>query len=171
MAKLKIMGGDELAAQLDQLGKSSDKTARRAVMAGAGILADQVRENLKNLKEAVEANHKSKPYHFLNPGEKFSGIPEYQKKDLLDALGISPVDIDDHGDYNAKVGFDGYGSQPTAKYPKGLPNPLAARATESGSSVRPKQPFIRPAVRKTKDAVIEAMQSVIDEEIKKTEKR
>ena len=48
-------------------------------------------------------------------------------------MGISPIKHD--GDYiNAKVGFDGYGSIPTKKYPKGVPNQLVARSVNSGTS-------------------------------------
>ena len=71
----------------------------------------------------------------------------------------------ENGYINVKLGFDGYNSVKTKKYPKGQPNALIARVTESGSSYRTKTPFIRPAVRATKKAAEQAGQAKIDERI------
>ena len=57
---------------------------------------------------------------------------------------------------------------PTKQYPKGLPNQLLARAIESGSSVRQKKPFVRPAVTATKKQAIAEMEKIIDEEVEKS---
>lgn len=164
MARMTFKSGDEYALKLSRLASGADAAAKKALNAAAGIVTDRIRSNLQALKEDVEPTLKEKKYHYLAPGESFNGIPGYQKQDLLDSLGITPVKVDNDGNYNVKVGFDGYGSQPTKTYPKGLPNQLAARATESGSSIRPKQPFVRPAVKKSKKEAIEAMNKVIEEE-------
>ena len=171
MARMTFKAGDDYALRLSRLGAKTDEIAKKAIREGAAVVTEKIRKNLSALREDVEPTLKDKSYHYLKPGEKFSGIPEYQKKDLLSSLGITPVQLDKNGNYNAKIGFDGYGSQPTHKYPKGLPNQLAARATESGSSIRPKQPFVRPAVNSTKKEAVETMQRVIDEEIEKEMKR
>ncbi|MBQ8358456.1 MAG: hypothetical protein IJX37_00885, partial [Oscillospiraceae bacterium] len=94
-------------------------------------------------------------------------IPKGQKKDLLDSFGLTPVDRDKAGFVHTKAGFDGYGSFPTESYPEGLPNQLVAAATESGSSIRKKLPFIRPAVNATRKEAVDAMEKVIDDEVKK----
>jgi hypothetical protein len=44
---------------------------------------------------------------------------------------------------------------------------LIAAATESGSSVRAKLPFVRPAVNVTRKKVIAAMEKAVDDEMKK----
>jgi hypothetical protein len=159
LARMTIKGPEEYAHKLSSLGKASTDICKRAVKSGANPVANEMRKNLNSLQEDT--------FRRLDKDEKFSGVPGAQKKDLLDALGITPADIDREGIINAKVGFHGYGSHKTNKYPKGLPNKLLARAVESGSSVRTKTPFVRKAVSKTKDKSIEEMKKSIDNDISK----
>ena len=93
--------------------------------------------------------------------------PNNRKKDLIESFGVTPISRDNQGNHNAKIGFDGYGSMPTKAYPKGLPNQLLARAVESGSSVRAKTPFVRPAVRASKSKVESTMGQIMTKEIKR----
>jgi len=139
MAKMQsIYGFTELEKQLSSLSQGSIEIGKRAVRRGAGILADQVRANLrKNLAGS-----------------------EYSTGDLEESLGVTPAGVDKNGVINAKVGFDGYDR-------KGVPNQLKARAMESGTSRQRKRPFIRPAVNKAKQKVEKAMEQTIDEEISK----
>ena len=44
---------------------------------------------------------------------------------------------------------------------------MIARSVESGSSVRDKHPFVRPAVNAAKAEALKACEKVIDEETKK----
>ncbi len=158
MAKMTIKGTDELALQLSKLGNKSTEIAKDVVMAGAQPVADEIRRGLESLP--VDELKQ------LKNGEKFDVTPYGELKDLSDSLGITKPDVDGAGNVNTKIGFDGYGSYPSEKYPKGLPNPLLARAIESGSSVRQKKPFIRQAVNKSKKKALEEMQKKCDEEIK-----
>jgi HK97 gp10 family phage protein len=157
LAKFTISGGDEIEIMLSKLGATSVETGKKAVREAADIVADKVRGNLDKLPKDT--------FRKLSKEEKFKGIPEVQKKDLLDNMGITPVGVTDDGVINVKVGFHGYGSIPTKSYPKGLPNQLLARAVESGSSVRKKTPFLRPAINQTETKAIEKMQEVITREI------
>jgi len=159
MAKITIKGTDELALQLSRLGKMSTEIAKDIVMAGAQPIADEIRKGLQSLP-VDELKH-------LKKGEVFNVTPYGELKDLLDSFGITKPDVDRAGNINTKIGFDGYGSYPSRKYPKGLPNTLLARAIESGSSVRKKMPFVRQAVNKSKKKALEKMQKKCDEEIKK----
>lgn len=158
MAKMTIKGTDELALQLSKLGKMSTEIAKDVVMAGAQPVADEIRKALESLP--VDELKQ------LKAGEKFNVSAYGELKDLADSLGIAPPDVDKAGNVNTKIGFDGYGSYPSEKYPKGLPNPLLARAIESGSSVRKKRPFVRTAVNRSKKKSLEEMQKKCDEEIK-----
>ena len=136
----------------------STEIAKDVVMAGAQPVADEIRKGLESLP--VDELKQ------LEAGDKFNVTPYGELKDLYDSLGIAPPDVDSQGNVNTKVGFDGYGSYPTKKYPKGLPNKLLARSIESGSSVRKKKPFVRQAVNRSKKKAKEEMGKKCDEKIK-----
>lgn len=155
MARMTITGTEEFEIKLSQLGDL--ELAKEVVMAGAQPVADEIRRSLNDLSEDK--------FRLLKKDEKFSGVPKNQKKDLLDGLGIAPADVSYAGNTNTKIGFHGYGSFKTKKYPYGVPNALLARSIESGSSVRRKTPFVRKAVNKTEPKAIEAMQKKLDEKI------
>lgn len=159
MARYAFKAGDEWALKLSRLATNQKQVAGKAIYAGAKVVADKIKSNVNTLPE--------ESFRYLRDGDKFSGVPDEQKKDLADSFGIASIDVDKNGDYNTKLGFDGYGRRPSDKYPKGLPNQLLARAIESGSSVRRKHPFVRPAVTATKRAAQAEMGRVIDEESKK----
>jgi hypothetical protein len=158
MAKMTIKGTDELALQLSRLANKSTEISKDIVMAGAQPVADEIRRGIESLP--VDGLKQ------LKSGEKFDVSTYGELKDLADSLGIAPPGVDDTGYVNTKVGFDGYGSYPSMKYPKGLPNKLLARSIESGSSVRQKQPFVRQAVNRSKKKALEEMRKKCDEEIK-----
>lgn len=160
MAKMTFKSSKEYAIKLSRLsGKAGEVITKKAIYAGAKIVTDKIRSNLSALPEDK--------FRHLSDGEKFTGVPKSQKKDLLSSLGITPITADEEGNFNTKIGFDGYGSFPTDKYSSGVPNPLLARAIESGSSVREKTPFVEPAVKSTRKAVTTEMNQIIEVETKK----
>jgi HK97 gp10 family phage protein len=136
LARMTMMAGDEYALKLSQLEAGSEEIAKKAIYEGAKIVADQIKSNLEGVlsKEATG--------------------------DLVASFGITPIECDGDGNWNAKVGFDGYGTD-------GVANQLKARVLESGSSQQKKRPFVRPAVNATKGQVVEKMDQVIEEEIQK----
>lgn len=138
MARMTVNLGEDYMRQLEKLADHSEEVIKKAIHAGAGILTDQIRENL-------EEN--------LAGSEQSTGALEA-------SLGISPVEQDRDGVWNAKIGFDGYDE-------KGVPNQLKARVMESGSSRVQKRPFVRPAVNAVRKDAQAAMQKVIDEELEK----
>lgn len=152
-----INAPEELLAQLERLYNDTDDIAKDALKAGAGVVADEIRKRINELPRDK--------YRRLREGEIFSGVAEFQRRDLQEGFGITPIKSDNKGTYNVKVGFDGYGSVPTKKYPKGFPNPLLARAIDSGSSVRRKLPFFRSGVKAAEKPAIEAMENVINKKI------
>lgn len=171
MASLKITGMEELEMQLSRLAGDSDRVARAALEAAAVPVVERVRKNIENLREDWQPNPQDK-YRYLSEGQSFDGIPPHQKEDLLRALGVSKVSVDEHGDWTVRIGFNssgpkGYGDQPTATYPRGQPIPMIARSVESGTSIQPKQPFMRPAVDATKKKAVEVMDDVISREVAK----
>lgn len=158
MAKMEISPAfEKYINELMRFEKDSPEIAKEIVMAGAQPIADEIRSSIESLP--------SDTFRRLTKGEEFSGIPNGSRKDLLNNLGIAPPGVDNNGNTNTKVGFKGYGSYPTKKYPKGLPNALLARSIESGSSVREKYPFVRKAVNKKRKISIDKMQEKIEEKI------
>ena len=138
MARMTFKAGDEFALKLSRLSADSDRIAKQAIYAGAKVVADEIKNSLEGV---------------LSP--EATG-------DLADSFGITPISQDRDGNWNARLGFDGYDRN-------GVPNQLKARALESGTSKQPKRPFARPAVNRTRKKAQAEMARTIDEEIYKLE--
>ena len=151
-------GLDSYISYLQKIDAVTDEAIGEAVYEMAKVVADSVRSGIQALptvsNEANIATYK----------KGYSRLSDEEKQGLLDGFGVSPMQ-DDNGYFNVKLGFDGYNSIKTKKYPKGQPNALIARVTESGSSYREKTPFIRPAVNASKKQAEQAGQMKIDEKI------
>lgn len=161
MAKSKIIWRDEqlIVKRLKKLGENTEPILKKAVYIGAGITAKAIRKRLDALP--------TEEFRHLKKGEMFDGVPNEQKKDITEGYGITRITMSKRGYVYAKIGFTGYGKFKTKAYPKGVPNALIARSIESGSSVRKKHPFVKPAVNATKAAALKAMEKVVEDEIKK----
>ena len=161
MAKISFKRVEEYAEALKRLEFTAEqgKLLEDAVKAGAKPVADEIRRRLDALP--------TDGFRRLDDGEQFTGLPVVNHLDLLDSFGLTPVSRDRSGFVNVKAGFDGYGSKPTRAYPKGIPNQLLARAVESGSSVRQKTPFVRPAVNATRKKAVEEMEKSITDGLNK----
>lgn len=147
MAKFQVGNGiDQYVERLTNLEFTAHDTLGRAIYKGADIVADAIRSNIQSLPKSV--------------------CTDKQRQGLLDSLGIAKM-RDDDGTYNVKIGFDGYNSHITKKYPKGHPNSMIARAIESGTSFSAKHPFVAPAIRATKDAAEKVMADEINKELTK----
>lgn len=136
MARMTFKAGEDYALKLSRLTADSDRVAKKAIYTGAKIVADEIKRKLQGV---------------LSP--EATG-------DLVDSFGITPIRQDRDGNWNAKLGFDGYDR-------KGVPNQLKARALESGTSAQPKRPFVRPSVNATRKKVLSEMERVIAEETQK----
>ena len=160
MAKITFINQKEYFLKLRQLEELAIKgeSLERAVAAGAAPVADEIRKYL----DAIP----TEPFRRLRNGDKIHSLSESEKNDLESSFGLAPIDRKD-GFVSTKAGFDGYGSHPTKSYPQGVPNQLVARAVESGSSVRSKKPFVRPAVNASRKKAIDEMNRSIDNDIKK----
>ena len=90
-------------------------------------------------------------------------MTEQEKEQLAESFGVSPIKERDDG-WSLKMGFQGYNSFATKKYPKGVPNPLIVASIESGSSVRTKYPIVRNTINQRRQETIAAMrQTMMDE--------
>lgn len=161
MAKITFPGLNDYELMISRLTKDVDSVAGKAIYAGAGIVADAIKENIKALPVVRGYGTEEKPL----PG----GVTAPQKAGLIDGMGISPMQ-DDAGYLNVKIGFDGYNATKTEKYPQGQPNQLVARGVESGTSWKQKKPFIRPAINASKSRAEAEMARILDQEIEKITK-
>lgn len=161
MAKITFPGLNDYELMISKLSKGVDDIAGKAIYAGAGIVADAIKENIKALPIVRGYGTKENPL----PG----GVTAPQKAGLIDGLGISPMQSD-AGYLNVKIGFDGYNATKTEKYPQGQPNQLVARGVESGTSWKQKKPFIRPAINASKSRAEAEMARILDQEIEKITK-
>jgi HK97 gp10 family phage protein len=139
MARMIFMASEDFVIRLAKFETQFEATAKKAIQAGADIIADKIKSNLIGV------------------------LSEEATGELVASFGITPIKKDREGNWNAKVGFDGYDS-------KGVANQLKARVLESGSTKQRKRPFVRPAVNSTRKKVVEKMNQVIEAEIKKISK-
>lgn len=151
-------GLDSYISYLQKINAVTDEAIGEAVYEMAKVVADSVRSGIQALPTV------SNQANIATYKKGYSRLSDEEKQGLLDGFGVSPMQ-DDGGYINVKLGFDGYNSVKTKKYPKGQPNALIARVTESGSSYREKTPFIRPAVNASKKQAEQAGRMKIDEKI------
>lgn len=151
-------GLDSYISYLQKIDAVTDEAIGEAVYEMAKVVADSVRSGIQALPTV------SNRANIATYKKGYSRLSDEEKQGLLDGFGVSPMQ-DDGGYINVKLGFDGYNGVKTKKYPKGQPNALIARVTESGSSYREKTPFIRPAVNASKKQAEQAGQMKIDEKI------
>lgn len=153
MAKLEVGALDEYLDMLSKIESSkSEVIIKKSLYEGGKTVADEIKKEINGL--AISDN-------------PFKGITADEKKDLKKGFGIAPVQKKD-GDFNIKIGFDGYGHKTRSKkFPKGVPIPLTARSIISGTSFRSKNDFVGRATRRVKKKAIEKMDEVINEEFKK----
>lgn len=161
MAKITFPGLNDYELMISRLSKGVDDIAGKAIYAGAGIVADAIKENIKALPIVRGYGTTENPL--------LGGVTAPQKAGLIDGMGISPIQ-NDAGYLNVKIGFDGYNATKTDKYPQGQPNQLVARGVESGTSWKQKKPFIRPAINASKSRAEAEMARILDQEIEKITK-
>lgn len=152
MATFQFEGVDNLIAQYQTLLGMTDEVIGKAVGAGAGVVADAVKAEIKALP--VSNQYQS------------AGLNSLQKKGLIDGFGIAGM-RNDNGFLNVKLGFDGYNHYTTKKYPNGQPNSVIARSINSGSSYRKKNPFVDRATKATKSKCETTMENKLNSEIQK----
>lgn len=151
MAQISFTGIDEYFDKLNKIGQKATGLCKRAVYDGAAIVADAVRAEVQALPTT---DHNETP----------QGVFSYEKDGLLEGLGVARMK-DDGGVISTRVDFDGYNRMKSKKYPNGHPNSMIARAINSGTSKRPKNPFMKRAANKAKAKANAAMGARLDADI------
>lgn len=161
MAKFTWTGMAEFERKLSSLQWASEKVAKAAVYAGAGLVAAEIASGIR----ALHTTTAHRAIINFNKGWP-STITEEQRDGLLASLGIAKF-RNDSGYINTKIGFDGYNSIKTDQFPKGQPNAMIARSCNRGSVAMTRQPFIDQAVSRARKRAEAVMEQVLDEEISK----
>ena len=150
MARMEIGKGIDLTIKSYQkASKNIAATIKQAVHPAAGYLADKIAAGLNELP-TVEGKDGKPPY--MAPGYKLDSISPVQKQDLIKGFGITAFE-NKNGYINVKLGFDGYGSYPTKKHPRGIPNALLIRSLEKGTDFLKKNNFITKIYNREKKTV------------------
>lgn len=158
MARFEFSGIDNYIKQLNKLQQSTkDGVVGKTVYAGAAVVADSVRRAIQDLPVGDGR---------AQGGGLVDTVTLPQKAGLLNGFGISRMK-DDDGFVNVKLGFDGYNSTRTEKYPRGQPNALIARSVNSGTTFRKKTKFVDKAVNSARKAAETAMDAACSREIEK----
>lgn len=163
MARMQVKGMDSYVQDIQRLYKDSDIILKKSIYKSAGFVADNMKAAVNSLPVQEGANGLPE---YGTEDEPLHGISRRQKADLLDGFGISTFETQ-NGYLNVKIGFDGYGSVPTKRYPQGLPNVLLARAVTTGTTFRKKNPAIRNAVTKSRKQAVEIMNRELEKNIRK----
>ena len=153
MAKIEFVGIDKYFDQLEKLGNRVTGLCKRALYDGAGVVADEVRSEVTGLPTTDRNGSPDK-------------VLEYEKAGLLAGLGIASMKVNTNG-VSTRVDFDGYNRLKSKSYPGGHPNSMVARAINSGTSRRTKNPFMARAVRKARSKAEDAMSARFDADTKK----
>lgn len=158
MATISFKNGDEYLGKIAKLEAAlKDEICGAAIYGAAGIVADEIRSQLKAVPTDEGYGTASEPTRGPKTG---------QKEALLAALGISSME-EKSGYYDVKIGFDGYNGIKTKRWPNGQPNQMVARSIERGTSWMKANAFVKRAMAATRKRALEFMKHSVDESIRK----
>ena len=139
MAKLTIKMPTDLMDQLAKAAEKTDSAIPKALEAGGKVVFEKMQANLRSS---------------IGRGTKYKSRSTGK---LLAALGVSPVKVNDEGNYDVKVGFaEGRGI---------VSNAMLANLLEYGKHGQPPKPFLKQTKSSSRNPCIEAMKSVLKEEL------
>lgn len=139
MAKVTIKMPTALMDQLAKAAEKTDTAIPKALEAGGKVVFEKMQANL---------------HAAIGRGTKYKSRSTGK---LLAALGVSPVKVNDEGNYDVKVGFDENRSN--------VSNAMLANLIEYGKSGQPPKPFLKRTKSSSQSPCIEAMQTVLKEEM------
>ena len=157
MAKVKTEGLTELLKELEKLEGDTDEILEEVTLEGAGVVTDVMRKEIQSLKTTDEYEGDKRKKRYAKPEDV---------KGLYESLGYTPIQFKGTK-IDSNVGFDGYNSNRTKKYPNGHANRMIANAINKGTSFMVAQPFINRSKRQSEKKCIELMQAKLDQAVKK----
>ena len=139
MAKVTIKMPTDLMDRLAKAAEKTDSAIPKALEVGGKVVFEKMQANLRSV---------------VGRGTKYKSRSTGK---LLAALGVSPVKVNDGGNYDVKVGFaEGRGI---------VSNAMLANLLEYGKHGQPPKPFLKQTKSSSQKPCIEAMQSVLKEEL------
>jgi hypothetical protein len=132
---------DDFLSALSRLEARTDEIIPKVLAAGGEVVLDHVRTRLRAV---------------IGHGTKH---PSRSTGELEAALGVSPAKLNRNGDYDIKIGF----AEP--RKGKGDSNAKLASILEHGKHGQPPKPFLKPAKIASREACIERMRRVFEEEV------
>ena len=138
MAKISIQLPTAFMDQLTKIAAKTDSAIPKAMEFGGKVVFEKMQANLGAA---------------IGRGTKFKSRSTGK---LLAALGVSPVKVNDEGNFDIKVGFaEG----------RSVSNAMLANLLEYGKHGQPPKPILKPTQASSRKPCIEAMQSVLNEEL------
>lgn len=160
MARITFKGIDAYSKKLAKFSADLEtQVCGPAIYDGAAAVMQAILEELR----AVPTDDR----RFVLKGEMRSGPMPDQKEALIRSYGVAPMQVDEKGFLNVKIGVDDYNGITSKKWPRGQPNLMIARSINSGTSVMVAHPYVKTAVQKVRKAAEAAMEKRLDKEIKK----
>ena len=139
MARVTIKMPTDLMDKLAKAAEKTDAAIPKALEAGGKVVYEKMQANL---------------HAAIGRGTKYKSRSTGK---LLTALGVSPVKVNDGGNYDVKVGFsEGRGD---------ANNAMLANLLEYGKHGQPPKPFLKRTKSSSQAPCIAAMQSVLKEEL------
>ena len=157
MATIQFKKGDAYLFKLSKLALTAKTGVIGPALYEAGnLIADAIRTELEN----VPTDNR-----YVVGNEMAEGPNKYQKEGLMRSLGIAKMRENEAGNYDIKIGFDGYNGIATNRWPNGQPNQMVARSVERGTSWMKPNPFVKRAVNKNRKNAINVMKITVDKKI------
>lgn len=153
MATAKVKMPDKHLSKLSKLGKNTDMIVEKVLESGGEVMVKKIRENLSSV---------------VGSGTKYKSR---STGELEDSLGVAPMDVDEKGNYNIKIGFNEprrtqYEAKGKRSYNTAT-NAMVANVLEYGKHGQPAKPFLKPAISSSRSQCKKAMIDTFNEEIKK----
>ena len=147
MATISFPGMEAYLKSFDKIASEVPQIENKALFDGAGLLADAVAQEIDGLTE----------------------LNQIQRRGLRKGMGIAGF-WTEQGSTVTKIGFEGYNSIKTRRWPNGQPNAMIARSLIRGTSWMRANRFTARAAKKARERCIRAMQERVDREFAAMEK-
>lgn len=149
-------GLEDLEKSLQQIGDGADRLAAAGLYDGAGIMADAVKTEVKNIR--------TEKFHYaVFPGAT-TRLPSPEEKEIVEQAAAGIARFRKTGsEVNTSVGFRNAGY--ATLNGRTVPIPKIVNAINSGTSFMKKQPFIRKAATSGTAKATAAIKDTIEKKL------